>query len=255
MSNTNHDRFRFSTIAHSKHRYLSPLSGGKATGLIRSLTAGFSANDIVLDAGCGKAALLHDALSMSPARGVGVDINRSFLDEARLLFCASPLDDTRLTLLNGPLLEHSRPSQGYAAIICVGSTHAFGSFEECLRVSNDWLRPGGRLLIADGYWKQTPSQTYLDVLGGTADEFGSHAENAERARAHGYSVLRTATSSDDEWDEYEGEYCNAMMQYLAAHPEDSDLENFSVRMQRWHKAYLDWGRATLGFGYYLLARP
>jgi SAM-dependent methyltransferase len=250
MSNTNQDPFRFSTIAHSNHRYLSPLSDRKAQGLIRSLTSNLSAEDMVLDAGCGKAALLRDALSMSRACGVGVDINRHFLDEARSLFC----DDARLTLFDCPLLEHSLPSQGYAAIICVGSTHAFGSFEECLRTSMDWLKPGGRLLIADGYWKQPPSQAYLDALGGTADEFVSHAENAERARKQGYVVLRTATSNDDEWDEYEGEYCNAMMQYLATNPDDPDSEGFSLRMQRWHQAYLEWGRATLGFGYYLLAR-
>ena len=54
--------------------------------------------------------------------------------------------------------------------------------------------------------------------------------------------------------EYEGEYCSAMMQYLASHPDDPDLAEFSLRMQRWHQAYLDWGRVTLGFGYYLLER-
>jgi SAM-dependent methyltransferase len=251
MSNTNQDPFRFSTIAHSNHRYLSPLSDAKAQGLLRSLTSNLSASDIVLDAGCGKAALLRDTLRMSPVCGVGVDINRRFLDEARLLFS----DEERLALFDCPLLEHSRPRQGYAAIICVGSTHAFGSFEDCLRISMDWLKPGGRILIADGYWKQSPSQAYLDVLGGTADEFTSHAENAARAHALGYAVLRTATSSDDEWDEYEGEYCNAMMQHLAANPDDPDSEKFSLRMQQWHQAYLEWGRATLGFGYYLLARP
>ncbi|MEQ5838637.1 class I SAM-dependent methyltransferase [Paraburkholderia acidicola] len=254
MSNTNPDPFRFSTIAHRNHHYLSPLSSGKARGLLRSLTSGLSAQDVVLDAGCGKAALLREALDMSPAHGVGVDINPRFLDEARCLFSDASPDDSRLTLLNCPLLEHSPPPPGYAAIICIGSVHAFGSFDECLRVSRDWLNPGGRLLIADGYWKQPPSQAYLDVLGGTADEFVSHAENAQRARKHGYAVLRTATSSDDEWDEYEGEYCSAMMQYLASHPDDPDSAEFSLRMQRWHQAYLDWGRATLGFGYYLLAR-
>lgn len=113
----------------------------------------------------------------------------------------------------------------------------------------------GRLLVAEGYWKQPPSQSYLDVLSGTADEFVSHAENAGRASASGYNLLRTATSSDDEWDEYEGKYCNAMMQYLAANPADPDAREFSARMQNWHEAYLKWGRTTLGFGYYLLSRP
>lgn len=254
MTDTNHDPFRFSTIAHRNHHYLSPLSRHKAHELLRSLVSGLCADDIVLDAGCGKATLLRDVLRMTPARGVGVDINQCFLDEAREVFRKEFPADSRLRLINSPLLEHPRPDAGYAAILCVGSTHAFGSFEACLRVASGWLRPNGRLLIADGFWKQPPSQAYLDVLSATADEFVSHAENAGRASAMGYDLLRTATSSDDEWDEYEGEYCNAMMQYVAANPGDPDAKAFSGRMQTWHHAYLKWGRATLGFGYYLLSR-
>ncbi|WP_322092307.1 SAM-dependent methyltransferase [Paraburkholderia bannensis] len=255
MTDTNYDPLRFSTIAHRNHRYLSPLSQQKADELVSSLASNLSADDVVLDAGCGKAALLRDVLRMSPALGVGVDINQSFLDEARTEFLRELPADSRLTLINAPLLDHPRPDGGYAAILCIGSTHAFGSFEECLRVSANWLRPNGLLLVAEGFWKQSPSQDYLDVLGGTTDEFVSHAQNSERARASGFNVLRTATSSDDEWDEYEGRYCAAMMQYLATHPDDPDAKAFTTRMQTWHSAYLKWGRSTLGFGYYLLLKP
>ncbi len=254
MTNTNYDPFRLSTIAHSNHRYLSPLSQNKAHELLRSFVANFSADDIVLDAGCGKAALLRDVLHLSPARGVGVDINQRFLDDARTAFQQDSPNDSRLSLINAPLLEHTRPKDGYAAILCVGSTHAFGSFEECLRVASDWLKPNGSLLIAEGYWRQPPAQGYLDAIDGTADEFVSHAENARRATGFGFNLLRTATSSEDEWDEYEGRYCDAMMQYLAKNPDDPDSGKFLKRMQDWHSSYLHWGRATLGFGYYLLSR-
>jgi SAM-dependent methyltransferase len=254
MANTNQDPYRFSTIAHRNHRYLSPLSRRKAYGLIRSLSRNLSANDVVLDAGCGKASLLLDVLRMSSARGVGVDINQCLLDEARATIPSVHPAYSRLSLINAPLLEHPRPAAGYSAILCVGSTHAFGSFEECLRICLEWLKPKGLLLVADGYWKQPPPQSYLDILGGTADEFVTHAENTQLARTRGYDLLRTATSSDDEWDEYEGMYCDAMMQYLAANPGDPDAMKFSKRMQDWHSGYVQWGRMTLGFGYYLLSR-
>ncbi len=254
MTSTTHDPHRFTTIAHHNHRYLSPLSESKALTLLQNLTNELCETDVVLDAGCGRAALLRDVLKLSRANGVGVDINPNFIDDAHRTLASDPSNDGRFSLLNCPLLDHRRPAHGYAAIICVGSTHAFGSFDECLRVSFEWLKPGGRLLIADGYWKQPPPAAYLDVLGGSEDEFSSHADNACRARDRGYALLRTATSSDDEWDQYEGEYCNAMMHYVATHPDDADAEQFAARMQRWHSAYLEWGRATLGFGYYLLRR-
>jgi SAM-dependent methyltransferase len=255
MTQTNSERFRFSTIAHGSHRYLSPLSSAKAERLLRRLTALLVENDVILDAGCGKAALLCDALSLSPAKGVAVDINASFIEDARRMVSATAVDLARVDFYNVPLLEHPRPIQGYAAIICVGSTHAFGSFDECLRVCMEWLKPGGRLLVADGYWKQRPAPEYLDVLNGTEDEFVTHAENAERARIRGYSLVCTATSNDDEWDEYEGKYCGTMMDYLRRHSNDPDAETFASRIQTWHKTYLDCGRATLGFGYYVLERP
>lgn len=108
MATAKYDPFRFSTIAHSDHRYLSPLSRRKARELVRSLIANFSAEDVVLDAGCGKAALLRDVLRISPARGVGVDINQSFLDEAQAAFNQDFPNDARLSLVNAPLLEHTR---------------------------------------------------------------------------------------------------------------------------------------------------
>jgi len=252
MSSTSSNPFRFSTIAHRDHHYLSPLSPSKARQLLGGLCHGLTAHDVVLDAGCGKAALLRELLELCPARGLGVDIKAAFLDHARLEW---PGPANRLQLLDCPLLEHPRGVEAYAAVLCIGSVHAFGSFDECLRACFEWLKPGGRLLVADGYWKQQPSTGYLAAINGTLDEFSTHAENAQRAQACGYVVLRTATSNDDEWDEYEGKYCNAMMQHLAEHPDDPEAEAFSVRMQNWHMAYLKWGRATLGFGYYLLMKP
>ncbi|HEY1997049.1 class I SAM-dependent methyltransferase [Paraburkholderia sp.] len=252
MSSQIDNRFRFSTIAHRDHEYLSPLSSDKALQLIRSLCDGLNNDDIVLDAGCGKAALLRKALELSPCSGVGVDINASFLLGAREEWRGDP---GRLRLVESAVLEHPRPHEAYAAVLCVGSVHAFGSFDQCLQICFEWLKPGGRLLIADGYWKQPPRADYLAAIDGTHDEFGTHAQNAERARACGYVVLRTATSSDDEWDEYEGKYSNAMMRYLGDHPDDPEAAAFSARMQNWHMAYLKWGRSTLGFGYYLLMKP
>jgi len=29
----------------------------------------------------------------------------------------------------------------------------------------------------------------------------------------------------------------------------------AARIRRWHDAYLRWGRATLGFGFYFLLKP
>ena len=140
-------------------------------------------------------------------------------------------------------------------VICMGSSQAIGSFADALAWSARALKPGGTALFADGYWKAPPAEAYLAVLGATADEMRTHAENAAAARDAGFRVLATMTSSDDEWDEYEGLYCAAMERYLDAHPDDPDADAMAARIRRWHDAYLRWGRDTLGFGFYLLLKP
>ncbi|MDB5767249.1 MAG: SAM-dependent methyltransferase [Collimonas fungivorans] len=247
------DQFKYTTIAHSDHRYCCPLSPAKARELIAALN--LPQNALVLDAGCGKAALLRELLQSMPVRGVGVDINSQFLAEAARSWAASNPNDPRLTLIENRVERHPLPTDGYDAIICIGSSHVFGGFERCLATSMQWLKPSGVLLIGEGYWKQSPSDQYLAILGATRDELTSHSQNTQHALTHGYKLLTSTISSDDEWDQYEGLYYQTMMRHVAACPEDPDATAFGERARRWYDNYQEAGRSTLGFGYYLLENP
>ncbi|MGB7195826.1 MAG: class I SAM-dependent methyltransferase [Collimonas pratensis] len=246
------DPFKYTTIAHSGHHYCSPLSADTAASLLAALQ--LQAGALVLDAGCGKAALLRDLLASQPVRGVGVDINPAFLAEAANAWAASNPGDGRLTLIASQLEQHPLPADGYDAILCVGSTHALGGFEPSLALYRQWLKPGGVLLVGEGYWKQPPSNEYLMTLGATEDELSSHAENIARALAQGFKLRLAMASSDGEWDWYEHMYCQAVMQYAASHPQDPDAPAFRDRARRWHDSYLAAGCSTLGFGFYLLEK-
>lgn len=247
------DQFKYTTIAHSDHRYCCPLSPAKARELIAALD--LPPNALVLDAGCGKASLLRELLQSVPVRGVGIDINARFLAEAATAWAASNPNDPRLILIESRVEHHPLPTDGYDAIICIGSSHVFGGFERCLATCMQWLKPGGLLLIGEGYWKQPPSDQYLAILGATPDELTSHSQNTQRALARGYKLLISMVSSDDEWDQYEGLYYQAMMRHVKAYPEDPDAAVFGERAQHWHANYLASGKSTLGFGYYLLEKP
>jgi SAM-dependent methyltransferase len=246
------DPLKFTTIAHADHQYLSPLSEAKAAALVCNLD--LPAGGEVLDIGCGPARLLLEIVAAYPVHGVGVDMNAAYVARAQAAAKAEGLAD-RVTLIAKRLVDAVRPSGRLAGIIAMGSSQAIGTPREALAWIHRALAPGRVALFADGYWKAPPPPDYLEALGARADELGTHADNAALARATGFRVLTTTTANDDEWDEYEGRYCRAVERYVDAHPDDPDSAAMAERICRWHDAYLRWGRASLGFGYYVLLKP
>jgi SAM-dependent methyltransferase len=246
-------RFKTTTIGHADHRFCSPLSAEKAARLVELLD--LPPGGRVLDIGCGKAALLLDILARYPdATGVGVDLNTAFLDEGEANAQDRGLAD-RVTLIDEDATLHLANDDGFAAALCLGASHALGDYAGLLATAFAILDPGGLLLVGEGYWRQQPNRSYLAVLGADEEDMSDHAGNAERAIRAGFQVLYTTTANADEWDEYEGLYCRAKLRWAAANPRDPDAATIAADAQRWHDAYLRWGRQTLGFGYYLLRRP
>ncbi|HEX7157114.1 MAG TPA: class I SAM-dependent methyltransferase [Burkholderiaceae bacterium] len=242
-------RFKSTTIGHADHLFLSPLSLEKADWLIGLLE--LPSGGVVLDIACGKAGFLRRLLAKrATAKGIGVDINAAFLAEAAAGAAREAILD-RLTLVRQAAEEYVAALQPVDAILCFGGSQAVGGFDGLIAVARRMLAPRGQLLIGDGFWQQPPAPAYLALLGATADELTDHAGNATRLRQAGFKVLATAAASTDEWDDYEARYCRAKTRWALAHPEDPDSAGLLEQAQTWHDGYLRWGRATLGFGWYL----
>lgn len=241
------NRVKFSTIAHRDHLFANPIGEAKIDRVLRLLD--LRAGDQVLDVGCGNAELLIRLIEQYGVVGIGVDPNAAALAEARQR-AAGRINTANLHLHNLPIdaVVLDRP---FDAALCVGSTHAYGDYERTLHALKDVLRPGGQLLIGEGYWKRTPTPDYLALLGAAPDELTDHATNITRAVAARLTPLYTVVSNDDEWDHYEGLYCRAVEQYVAAHPEDPESGEFRDYIRQWYAGYVRWGRETLGFGLYL----
>jgi hypothetical protein len=117
------------------------------------------------------------------------------------------------------------------------------------------VRPGGHILVGQGYWRQPPSQAYLDFLGASPDDYATHADTFRKGAEAGLRPLYAAVSNQDEWDHYEGLYARAVERYIHANPTDRDRTALRTRIAQWREGYLTWGRETLGFGWYLFLRP
>jgi SAM-dependent methyltransferase len=245
------EQVRFSAIAHRTHRYCNPLSISKMERMIELVALAPGAR--VFDAGCGKAELLLRLTERYGVRGVGVDRSGPFLDQARQqAACRVPGADLAFHETD---IEAFQPEPGaYDLAVCMGSTHLYKGLRGTLRVLRTLVRPGGMLLVTEGYWKREPAADYLEALESTREEFVSHAENVAAAVQEGWVPVYHCVTSDEDWDEYESMYLYNVEQHVFEHPEDPDGPQMLDRIRRWRDTYLRWGRDTLGFGMYLLRR-
>ena len=207
----------------------------------------------MLDIGSGKCGWLARIADSYNARCIGVEPAKLFADEARRLH-ATLIRDGRLEVVESDANSFlkSRPGRTFDAALCVGSSHAFGTYILSLEALASCVKPGGIVVMGEGYWKKKPDPEYLTALGGEESEMTSHAGNIRAAIDRGYTPLWCCTVTDDEWDEYEWGYSRGIETFIRENPDDPDAAPMIEKSRSWRETYITWGRDTLGFGLYVL---
>lgn len=247
------DRARFSFIAHRNHAFCNPVAATRMDEAVDQMS--LRPGQRLVDIGAGKGELLIRAAERLGVRGVGVELAEAFAEEARRR--AAERGQARLVTI-----EHADATdyiarcadESFDGACCVGSSHALGSYEVTLREIARLTRPGGRLLVGEGYWRKRPDPDYLEALGGAEDESRPHADNVAIGEAMGLTPLWARTAGEEEWDAYEWLYSAAVEDFAREHPDDPDADAMLDRIRRWRRAYLRWGRDTLGFGVYVFRK-
>ena len=207
----------------------------------------------VLDVGCGKGEILIRVLERWPASGVGIDLSPSFLAEAR---GAGEPSASRAPTSSGwnrtrrPSRQRRRASTSACPSArrgCWVTSKTLGTMRSMDEAGRPRARRGGLLEV------EPPTSEYLDLLGATADDYGSHEDNIGAgacARSRARVRVRDAPGSD--WDRYEWTYFSNIERWARAERrtiprDDAILERGRLGRER----YLRGGRDALGFGLYL----
>ncbi|WP_460916405.1 SAM-dependent methyltransferase [Plantactinospora veratri] len=201
----------------------------------------------VLDLGCGWGELLLRAVADAEAAlGVGVDTDASALDRGRR--AAQERGLFQVDFVRQPAADWRRPAD---RVICLGSAHAFGGTAAALAALAELVRPGGRLLFADGFWERAPSPEAVEIFG--ADVLGL-PDLLELIRGAGWRVLHFSTTDQREWDDFENTWRAGREEWLLAHPDDPRAADVRDELDARLREYASVYRGLLGLGYFVLGR-
>jgi cyclopropane fatty-acyl-phospholipid synthase-like methyltransferase len=243
-------RERLSAITHGDRAFHDPLDPAVVDEVLAFAALG--PGDRALDIGCGPGELLVRLAERTDCGGLGVDLATAQIEEARRRAAARA---------PGAQLEFRAADAGsvegeFALSACVGSTHALGGLDETLGRMAQLTRPGGHVLLGDGFWAREPTDEYLRALGGaTRDELPEYAGLVRAGDRHGLTAVHVRVASEADWDRYEWTLIANGERFLAeqpAAPEAADLRAWVGRAR--DRITAPGGRGTMGFALVLLRR-
>jgi SAM-dependent methyltransferase len=244
------------TLTLSKLTFHGPLSEARASRIVARLTANRPGS--VLDIGCGWSELMLRVLAAAPqATGLGLDTDEGDLARARASAQARGLGD-RVTFVQESGVKTSRGPADL--VLCVGSSHALTDIEPPGHVApglaelRRLVNPGGRVLLGEGFWHRTPTESELASMwpGTTAGEYGDLAGLVDLAVAAGFRPAWIETATLEEWEDFESGYRCDEEEWLATHGDHPKAAELRAKVDQhrsyWLRGYYD----LLGLAYLTL---
>lgn len=238
---------------HDDLTFHGPLSDARADTLIRSL--GPLGGQRVADLGCGWAELLLRTLAANPdATGYGVDGDAEAIEHGRANARERGLAD-RVVLDVGDAAGWTDTAD---VLIVTGATHVFGGEPtthtvNTLEAGRRLLRPGGRLLLGEGYWQREPTEAELTTMDIPGEQYRSLPDLVDLALEHGYRPLWLSRASQDEWDEFESRHALGWERWLAANPGSPHVAKVRSDADGHRTRWLRGWRDVMGLVYLTLA--
>jgi SAM-dependent methyltransferase len=215
------DRDRASGIGHGEMPFHNPISEDTIDTLIGLLPLG--ASDRALDVGCGRGELLIRLAEATGAHGFGLDSSEAQIARARHEAATRlPATDMLFETRDGGTLV--APAGSFALAACVGSSHALGGLVPTLERLSELVRPGGHVVVGEGYWIRPPLPAELEILGASEDELPDLPGLLAAGDGHGLRPVYLASATDEDWRRYEWAYVLNLETYAAANPDEPGIQ-------------------------------
>lgn len=229
-------------------RWNTPLSEAHAELLLDRLELADS--DSILDLGCGWGELLLRAVARTsnrPVLGVGVDNYGPDLERGRSAAVERGLGD-RVRFIEASAVDWDEPAD---RVVCIGATHVWGGSVGAMSALPAMVRPGGLLLLGDGFWLREPRSRATEIFG---KEVMPLDDLVRLAHSTGWQVRHVSQADQSEWDEFETTWRLGRHRWLAAHPDAPEAAKLRDELRESVTEYLETYRGVLGYCYLVLTR-
>ena len=145
----------------------------------------------VLDLGCGKGAVLVNLAFKFGFKVTGIDASNDFLEEAKRKadeYHVAEKCDFRL----GDIREFIKKPSDYDMVILASLGGIFGPFDECVGKLRQTIRPGGYMIIDDGYLR---GNTKIHRTG--YEHYVSHQEAVKQLTSHGDVIVKEISTIEE----------------------------------------------------------
>ncbi|MBN1214600.1 MAG: methyltransferase domain-containing protein [Candidatus Lokiarchaeota archaeon] len=244
--------WKYYNETHKEHLVCNPMSIEKLNELITLLE--LKPGSKVLDIATGKGEFLIRLVEKYNVSAIGVDQSPYHLADAKRK-AKEYVPNADLTLIKMDGANYMPNTlESFDLTSCLGASWIYNGHEGTLKYLMSQTKRNGLVVVGEPFWISNPPKEYFDLSEIKYEMFSNHAENVQIGENLGLKILYTFVSTHDEWDRYLGLQWYAMDKYAQAHPEDPDLPEMLIKLNKEKTLYLKWERDVLGWAIYVFRK-
>jgi SAM-dependent methyltransferase len=193
----------------------------------------------VLDVGCGKAWVMRHWAELFGIEGVGLELNRRFIDEAGRLAAARRIGH-KLSFVHGPALNYKPEPRAFDVVLCLGASFALGGFVEALEWMAAAAKPGASIVIGDITLKHRPIVHEHPLPHDTL-------ESIAIMERHGAECSATISASEADFERYASHHRHSTLVWARENPDHPDTSEVLRKSREDWLHYQREIRPTLGW--------
>lgn len=210
--------------------------------------AGLRPGQRVVEFGCGYGEVLALWAVQYGIAGLGLELRPKACARARQKMAARGLAG-RIEIACGNAAQHPVEPGAYDLAACVGASFIWDGFQSALRAMRPALRPGGRMVVGEVYWRSAPLQVE-GILGGA--RVHTEIELLELIQAEGLELEYVVRSNQDDWDRYEADNWLGLVRWLEENPQAPERGEVLAHLRHTQDEYLRYSREHLGWALYVI---